>query len=175
MDQTCEAVQELLQFRQPADALLSAFFRAHRCGPRERAFIAETGYALLRHLRSLSAWVGAPAKARQLVLAALLRHRGLSLRTLEAALPKSDAAWLLALKGRPESALTLGEQTDLPDWLVERLGALMSGDELVVAARALNQPAPLDLRVNVLKARREDVLARLIQEGIAATACPFAP
>ncbi|MFN4148506.1 MAG: RsmB/NOP family class I SAM-dependent RNA methyltransferase [Rhodocyclaceae bacterium] len=175
LDQTCEAVQELLQFRQPADAVLSAFFRAHRCGPRERAFIAETAYMVLRRKRSLAAWIAPQADARQLVLAALLRHGGLSLRMLEGALSKQDAEWLAGLKAQPEPTPTLGEETDLPDWLIERLGALMSRDELTALARTLNQPAPLDLRVNVLKARREDVLARLNQEGIAAMACPFAP
>ncbi|NWG31976.1 MAG: RsmB/NOP family class I SAM-dependent RNA methyltransferase [Rhodocyclaceae bacterium] len=175
LEQTIEACRELMQFRQPADAVLSAFFRARHCGPRERAFIAETAYTVLRRQRSLAAWVGPGANVRQLVLAALVRQGGISLRTLEAALPKRDAEWLAALKARPEPALTLGEETDLPDWLVERLGALMPQSELVALARALNQPAPLDLRVNVLKARRDDVLARLDQEGIAATACPYAP
>ncbi|MFN3884402.1 MAG: RsmB/NOP family class I SAM-dependent RNA methyltransferase [Rhodocyclaceae bacterium] len=175
LDQTCEAVQELLQFRQPADAVLAAFFRRHRCGPRERAFIAETAYTVLRRKRSLAAWIAPQADARQLALAALLRHGGLSLRMLEEALSKHDAEWLAGLKARPEPALTLGEETDLPDWLVERLAARMPRGELAAAARTLNQPAPLDLRVNVLKARRDDVLARLNQEGIAATACPYAP
>ncbi|WP_126444385.1 RsmB/NOP family class I SAM-dependent RNA methyltransferase [Sulfuricystis multivorans] len=175
IDLTVEACRELRQFRQPADIVLSAFFRAHHCGSRERAFIAEAAYALLRRLRSLSAWVGPQADARQLALAALVRHRGISLRMLEAALPKQDAEWLAALKAQPEPALTLGEQTDLPDWLIERLSALISQPELIAIARALNQPAPLDLRVNILKARRDDVLARLATEGIAAKPCPFAP
>lgn len=175
IDLTVDACRELLQFRQPADAVLSAFFRARHCGPRERAFIAEAAYALLRRKRSLAAWVGPQADVRQLVLAALVRHGGISLRMLDTALPKRDAEWLAALKAQPEPALTLGEETDLPDWLVERLGALMSQDELIALARALNQPAPLDLRVNTLKARRDDVLARLDGEGIAAAPCPFAP
>lgn len=175
LEQTIEACGELLQFRQPADAVLSEFFRARHCGPRERAFIAETAYAVLRRKRSLAAWIGPEAGARQLALAALVRHGGISLRMLEAALPKRDAEWLATLKARPEPMLTLGEETDLPDWLVERLNALMPRSELIALARALNQPAPLDLRVNVLKARRDDVLARLNGEGIAATACPFAP
>ncbi len=170
-----EAAEHLLQFRQPADAVLSAFFRARRCGPRERAFVAETAYAVLRRKRSLAAWIGAGADAKRLVLAALVRHCGVSQRMLEAALSKRDAVWLAELKARPESAPTLAEQADLPDWLVERLSAPMPETELLALARALNQPAPLDLRVNTLKARRTEVLACLARDGIAAAACPLAP
>jgi 16S rRNA (cytosine967-C5)-methyltransferase len=175
LEQAINATQQLLQFRQPADAVLSALFRTQRCGPRERAFIAEAGYAVLRRRRSLTAWIGPDANPKQLVLAALVRHCGVSQRMLEAAMSKRDAEWLAELKAKPEPVLTLAEQTDLPDWLVERLGALMPEADLLALTRALNQPAPLDLRVNALKANRGDVLAQFKQEGIPATACPFAP
>ena len=175
LEQAINATQQLLQFRQPADAVLSALFRTQRCGPRERAFIAEAGYAVLRRKRSLTAWIGPDANPKQLVLAALVRHCGVSQRMLEAAMSKRDAEWLVELKAKPEPVLTLAEQTDLPDWLVERVGALMPEADLLALTRALNQPAPLDLRVNALKANRGDVLAQFEQEGIAATACPFAP
>jgi len=174
LDQTCAVAQELLRFAQPADAVLSAFFRAHRCGPRERAFIAEAAYALLRKKRSLSAWAGDDAP-RHLALAALVREIGLSQRALDAALSKRDAAWLAERRAAAEPALGLAERTDLPDWLAARLVALMPEEELVMLARALNRPAPLDLRVNAMKAERAEVLAQLAGEGIAATACPYAP
>jgi 16S rRNA (cytosine967-C5)-methyltransferase len=175
LEQTIQVTAELLQFRQPADAVLSAYFRAQRCGPRERAFIAETAYAVLRRKRSLATWAGPDANTKQLVLAALVRHCGVSQRMLEEALSKRDAEWLAELKAKPEPAFSLVEQTDLPDWLAERLGALMPETELLALARALNQPAPLDLRVNALKAKRDEVLAQLGKENLAATACPFAP
>jgi len=175
LEQAINATQQLLQFRHPADAVLSAFFRAQRSGPRERAFIAEAGYAVLRRKRSLAAWIGSECTTKQLVLAALVRHCGVSQRMLEAGISKRDADWLAEFKAKPEPVLTLAEQTDLPDWLVERLGALMPEAELLALSRILNQPAPLDLRVNALKVRRDDVLTRFEQEGIAAKACPFAP
>lgn len=175
LEQAIAAAAELQQFRQPADAVLSAFFRRERCGPRERAFIAEAGYAVLRRRRSLAAWIGPEANARLLVLAALVHYCGISMRMLEAALSKKDAEWLARLKAKPEPALSLAEQADLPDWLAERLRTLLGEPQLLALARALNQPAPLDLRVNTLKADRAAVLARFAQDGIAATACPFAP
>jgi 16S rRNA (cytosine967-C5)-methyltransferase len=175
IEQTVAATTELLRFAQPADASLSAFFRAQRCGPRERAFIAETAYSVLRHQRSLAAKVGNDATARQLTLAALTGAGGLSQRTLENALSKRDAAWLGELKSRPEPKLSLAEQADLPDWLYERLAALMPKGELQSLARALNQPAPLDLRINTIKASRDEILAQLQGEGFSVEVCPFAP
>lgn len=175
LEQTVSVTVQLLQFRQPADAVLSAFFRAQRSGPRERAFIAEAAYAVLRRKRSLAAWIGEGCTTKQLVLAALVRYCGVSLRMLEAALSRRDADWLSEFKARPEPALSPAEQADLPDWLAGHLLALMGETEFLDLARALNQPAPLDLRVNTLKADRDAVLARFAQEGIAAVACPFAP
>ncbi len=97
-------------------------------------------------------------------------------RSIEGAISKQDAAWLAERKAQPERALSLAEQADLPDWLVERLTALIPEEaDLLMFARALNQPAPLDLRVNVLKANRADVLAQLEKIGYGATACPLAP
>ncbi len=176
LDQAIAATHELLRLQQPADMALSSFLNTHRSGPRERAFIAEVAYAVLRKKRSLGAWCGPDATPRQLVLAALLREFGLNYRSIEGAISKQDAEWLAERKAQPERALSLAEQTDLPDWLVERLSALMPDEtELLTFARALNQPAPLDLRVNLLKANRADVLVQLEKIGYGATACPLAP
>jgi 16S rRNA (cytosine967-C5)-methyltransferase len=175
IDQACAAAHELLRLQQPADAALSAFLRAHRCGPRERAFIAETVYAVLRKKRSLAAWVGPDANPKQLVLAALMRESGLSFRSLEAVLAKRDTEWLAQLKARAEPAMSLAEQADLPDWLAERLLHSMAEADLLALARGLNQPASLDLRVNTLKANRPDVLAQLEKIGYDASACPLSP
>jgi 16S rRNA (cytosine967-C5)-methyltransferase len=76
--------------------------------------------------------------------------------------------------GDPASAGTRadpGRATDFPDWLVERLtSAHDAGRTAGKLARALNTPAPLDLRVNTLKAERDGVVARLnAADGIAAT------
>jgi 16S rRNA (cytosine967-C5)-methyltransferase len=168
----------VLQFSQPADAVLSTFFRQHRSGARDRAFIAETAYAVLRRKRWLERLAGAPPlqpSARQLVLLALSRLRGLSARQLEPALAKGDAEWLAECRARPELALSLAEQADLPDWVVARLEPALGAERLLALARALNAPAPLDLRANLLKATRDEVITRLAADRIAAEPCRFAP
>ncbi len=165
----------LLDFSQPADVALSGFFRAHRSGARDRAFIAETAYAVLRRKRLLERLAGPRPTPRQLVLLSLSRVRGMSQRQLDPALQEGEAEWLAGIRRGAEPDLTAAEQADLPDWLVERLLSRMTPQALQAMARALNTPAPLDLRVNSLKAERGAVAARLAADGIVAEPCAFAP
>lgn len=172
------ATATLLGFNQPADAALSGFFRAHRSGGRDRAFIAETAYAVLRRKRLLERLAGAPERRptpRELVLLSLSRVRGMSQRQLDPALEPGESEWLAEIRRRPEPELSLAEQADLPDWLVELLLRESTAEALLLQARALNAPAPLDLRVNSLKAERAALIARLAADGIAAEPCRFAP
>ncbi len=171
-----DALARLLEFTQPADAVLSAYFREHRTlGGRERAFIAETCYAVMRRKRQLEKLVQPAKSPRWLILASLLRFGGVAQRQLADVVSATERDWLLEFKSRPDPEFSLAERVDLPDWLAERLCLRLSEVELIELARGLNQGAPLDLRVNSLKAAREDVLARLDSEGIAAEACRHAP
>ena len=171
-----DALSRLLEFTQPADAVLSAYFREHRVlGGRERGFVAETCYAVLRHKRQLEKLVFPAQSPRWLVLAALLRFSGVGQRQLAEVVSAAEKDWLLEFKSRPELEFSLADQADLPDWLVEKLLTRCSADQLLELARALNQSAPLDLRVNSIKATREEVLARLEAENIAAEPCRYAP
>ena len=168
----------LLEFNQPADAALSGFFRAHRSGVRDRAFIAETAYAVLRRKRLLERLAGASGRRpspRQLVLLSLARVRGMSQRQLDPALLEGEREWLEAIRRGEDPVMTPAEQADLPDWLVERLLQRITPEALQVLARSLNSPAPLDLRVNAVKAERTAVIALLAADGIVAEACRYAP
>ena len=175
LDALVDVLADMLKFNQPADGVLSNHFRVDRTGGRERAWIAETAYAVLRRKRLLERIVSDGGTPRRLVLAALVRLQGVSQRQLAEAVSAREMDWLAEIKARPEPALSLAEQADLPDWLAERLLACMGAEELLALARGLNQPAPLDLRVNAMKAGREEVLARLTADGIAAATCRYAP
>jgi 16S rRNA (cytosine967-C5)-methyltransferase len=171
-----DVLSRLLTFAQPADAVLSAYFRENRMlGGRERAFVAETCYLVLRRKRQLEKLVAPARSTRWLVLAALLRYAGVAQRQLADVVSATERDWLLEFKSRPDPEFTLAERLDLPDWLSERLLRTQTQDELVELAQSLNQSAPLDLRVNLLKANRDEVLGRLTAEGLAAEPCRFAP
>ncbi len=171
-----DVVATLLEFSQPADAVLSNYFRNNRqLGQRDRAFVADTAYAVLRRKRFLEALCGEKHSPRQLVLAALMRVQGIGQRQLGENLSAAESKWLTEFKARPEPSLSPAEQCDLPDWLYERLAATRSAEQILELARSLNQPAPLDLRANVIRASRDDVLAQLHAEHVEAEACPYAP
>lgn len=174
-----EALEPCLDFARPADVQLSGFFRNYpKLGSRDRAFVAETVYGVLRRLRTLQylthATVDSVPTPRRLVLAWLARFGGHNLREFEPLVSKGDMEWLRGLKAVDLAALSPAETMDLPDWLYERLSA-QYGDALPAMMEALNTPAPLDLRVNLIKATRDDTLVALNREGLPATATPYSP
>jgi 16S rRNA (cytosine967-C5)-methyltransferase len=175
LDEVVAAVAAVWELSQPADKRLSAFFRARpQLGQRERGLIAETVYAVLRRRRLLE-HIGADRDSRTLALAALVRVRGFSVRELAGVATEAEARWLAELKGGSREALPFEIACDLPDWLIGRLRAVMSDPDILALAQGLLQQAPLDLRVNILKADRDSVLRELATDGIAATPTPYSP
>ena len=73
-----------------------------------------------------------------------------------------------------DQVFALLRERPLPDWLARRLQAEV-GDGFEALAQALRQAAPLDLRVNPLKAKRPAVLLALADAGLAAAPSPHAP
>jgi len=175
LDAAVEALRAVLPFSQPADACLRAFFRAHPAlGQRDRGVVAELVFACVRHLRLLE-HVCEGRQPRRLALSGALIAQGVSVRQLEGMLRKDEGQWLAGLRARDTAALPIAVQLSLPDWLWEHLCAQFGDTEATALGRALLQPAPLDLRVNALRADRDSVLARLRAEGIVAQPTPFAP
>ena len=66
-------------------------------------------------------------------------------------------------------------RADLPDWVIARLRKHHGDDEIMALARSLQHPAPLDLRVNTLKAPRQAVLDRLEADGTPAAPTRYSP
>jgi len=165
-------LEPMLRFSGPADETLSAYFRQHRAlGPHERAFVAEAAFTVLRRKRSLEAAAGSAAPAA-LVAAAALRVLGLSGRALQGLV---DGALAQRLRSFRAETLPDAARVDLPDWLWERLVAQQGAAEAMRIAQALLNAAPLDLRANLARAGRDEVLARLADDGIRAAPTPFSP
>ena len=188
LERLSEAIMFVLRFDKPADRQLSEYFRAHpQLGQSERAFIAEGIYAGLRHKRMLDLVLkelqnlnppGAQspyAHARRFALATLLRARNMNARELQSAVRKEEIDELPAYKAALRGELPLGVQCELPDWVVSRLSAQMPPQELLTLAKALQQPAPLDLRVNLLKSDRNKAQQALREQGIDSDLMPYSP
>lgn len=115
---------------------------------------------------------------RKLALLGLTRLMGWSASQLSGVLAESELEWLAALKvGKDDesSNMPLSLQTDLPDWIVRRLQQTLDKDDIVSLGRSLQKSAPLDLRVNTLRLRREAVLEAFARDGIKAAPTPYSP
>jgi 16S rRNA (cytosine967-C5)-methyltransferase len=161
-----------LRFSGPVDETLSRYFRGHRSlGQTERGFVAETVFAVLRRMRSLEAAAGS-SQPRLLVAAALVRVLGFSGRALAGLF---DDELIARLRTTGRESLPPAVRAELPDWLWLRVAAAHGEEEGLRLAQALANPAPLDLRVNLARASREDVLKRLEADGLEAQATPHSP
>ncbi|MCK9530768.1 MAG: RsmB/NOP family class I SAM-dependent RNA methyltransferase [Gammaproteobacteria bacterium] len=165
----------VLHREAPADKQMEAFFRSHReMGARDRGVVAEAVYGCLRRRRSLAAAAGSDSAA-DLVAAYLLTAQGWSGRALSDAGYAGGHALAERVRTLDRGALPLPVRADLPDWLAEKLLALLGAEETLALAEALNAPAPVDLRVNTFKAKREDVQTQLASEGFETRPTPFSP
>ena len=175
LEAAAEILRNVLRFEHPADAVLSRYFREHRqLGQHDRAFIAESVFGVLRHKRLLDHLTGG-ATPRRLLLASLARIAGISGRELHAVLTDDEAAWLAGIRAASPGDLPLAVQAEFPDWLVERLRPQMPEATILALGRVLQQPAPLDLRVNTLRTDRDTVLRQMAADGIRADATPYSP
>lgn len=170
-----DALTVVLPAREPADAQLGRYFREHRnLGQRDRALVADTVYAALRRRRLLES-VTPAASPREIALAALVKLQGVGIGQIESALRPGEKEWLGALKALDIESLPYEVRADLPDWVIERLRPLLGDEALLALARGLQESAPLDLRVNTLKAPREAVLDRLDYDELPAEATRYSP
>lgn len=168
--QAAMLLTNLLDFNSPADAKLGEFFRNHReLGTKERAFVAESVYGVLRRLRYLSTVAANeaddPDDARKLILAWLLRVQGKSLRELDDILTDQQKEWAVTIKAKSTENLPLAVQADVRDWFWEKLVAQYGETEALTICRSMFEQASLDLRVNTIKASREEVLAKMQAEN----------
>ena len=173
LDACAELVRLTLKFDHPADAIVSRFFRDNRSlGPRERATLAETVYAVLRKklLFDHFAPSGSGPKERRLAILGFYGPRDF----LASALTDQEKNWLTQCDQVKASDLMERHRHNLPEWLVQPLKAQL-GAEFWPLADSLSLNAGLDLRVNALADKRADVQKELAKAGIKAAPTPYSP
>jgi 16S rRNA (cytosine967-C5)-methyltransferase len=179
LDLVIQALRTALKMEHPADAVLRYFFQAERIGSNERSLVAETLFGVLRHRLFLEHGCTledkGQATARRMALAYWVKFGGYNLRELEPLLKAKEAEWLGKVKSVDSNDLPLSIQAEFPDWIVEKLRPQHSDAEILELGRSMQQPAPLDLRVNTLLAGRNEVLQALQAEGMDAQATPYSP
>ena len=193
LDLAIQALRAVLPLAHPADTTLRYFFKNERIGSNERELIAEMVFGVLRHRLLLehactgSGCEAAPpapdasqhrtgaATPRRMALAWLVRFGGYNLREIEPVLKRDEKDWLATVKGVRVEELPLPVQAELPEWLVEKMRASYSDEDILTFGQSMQQGAPLDIRVNTMLAKREEVLRQLHDKHIEATTTPWSP
>ncbi|WP_397475265.1 RsmB/NOP family class I SAM-dependent RNA methyltransferase [Pusillimonas sp.] len=163
--QAQEVLGEILQWQYPADAVLSRWLRANpKLGARDRAELSNGVFDVLRHLRRYRQFAqsGSGAAARRLAILGL--NTVFDRAKLDEALSEEERGWLDHIQRIDVKSLAPEVRWSVPDWLMQRMSDLDDAEALI---EALNQPAPLDLRVNSLKAER-DTMLQTLRDGPAA-------
>ena len=166
-----ELIEAIDAQRVPAAKALKEWGTAHRyAGSGDRAAISGLIWDVLRR-RASSAWIMESDTARARVLGMLKLERGMDADAI-AALCDGGRFAPEPLSESERGALTSRTLTDAPshvagdypEWLDGDL-AKVFGDDRVAEATAMASRAPLDLRVNTLKATREKMLPSLAHLG----------
>ena len=179
----------LAEQRRPADAVANAFFRERRfIGSTDRREVSALAWDVLRRWRRIVWWLdraGAEPNGRLLV-AGLMLLSGTPLETLRTlfsggrfaagSLDPDEVRVLETLDGHtlehPDMARAV--RLEVPDWVMSRLEARF-GELVEAEMAAMLAPAPLDLRVNVLKGTREEAIAALAREGVEVAPTSLSP
>ena len=144
-------VRKLLQFDSPTDKLLAEFFRENKQLPNiARGLVADTVYTILRNYYKLTAVVNDH-------IPNIIGLTWLKLLNIDPSILSKinllDINHLNSITFDPNNTL------ELPQWLIEKLN--YSDDEIQKLAFSLQQTAPLDLRVNLIKTNLNSVMSEL--------------
>lgn len=162
IQQAQDVLGDILQWQYPADAVLSRWLRAHpKLGARDRAELADGVFDVLRHLRRYRQFAQSGTGPASRRLAILGLSNVFEPAKLNEALSEDEKAWLDRVRRIDLNSLAPEIRWSLPDWLMERLNELDDVESLI---KALNQSAPLDLRVNAMKSER-DAMLQTLREG----------
>jgi 16S rRNA (cytosine967-C5)-methyltransferase len=174
-----EVLTDIDSRRRPAADAMKDWGLSHRfAGSGDRAAISALVYDALRR-KSSSAWIMGEPSPRAEVLGALRQTRDLGVEAIaalftgeghaSAKLAEGEIARLTAadLSGAPSHVVG-----DFPEWLAPQFEASF-GALAAEEGRALAERAPVDLRVNTLRATRDKALAALAHLSPEPT--PFSP
>jgi 16S rRNA (cytosine967-C5)-methyltransferase len=174
-----ELIETIDSQRIPAAKALKEWGTAHRyAGSGDRAAISGLIWDVLRR-RASSAWIMNDDTARARLLGMLRLERGMDAEAIASLCDGSrfapaplTAAERAALASRSLSGAPAPVAGDYPEWLDGHLAELFGADR-VAETTAMASRAPLDLRVNSLKAKRDKVQGALAHLGARPT--PWSP
>ena len=183
---TIEILEKIERSFSPADEVISAYLRGRRyIGSRDRRDISGRVFDTIRRRARLNWWTK-DGNPRLQTIANLVLGDGVSVDHITALfngegygpdkLSESELELAKNFVGRSldSAEMPAWVRHETPEFLCDEIAAGW-GDSLGDEAAALNRPAPLDLRVNTLKADCRRALEILGNDGIEAEATPHSP
>lgn len=170
-----EVLTEVESRHRPVQASLKDWGTSHRfAGSGDRTAIGNLVFDALRNRASLAALMK-DTSPRAVVLATYVFTWAKGLAALQEVLEQDrhapeplTAEERAFLEDKSDAGMAPWEQADIPKWVWPEFDTLF-GDDAVREGSALATRAPIDLRVNTLKADRDKVLRRIAHTGAAAT------
>lgn len=174
---------------RPADGIIRNYFRSRRyAGSKDRAAVTAHVYGVLRRraellwrLEQMGIAIDDERRPRLLMVAALAAEQDHGPAALFDGGPHAPAPLTDDERRIADTAAALSPadapdwvRANVPEWLASPLQAVYGADWPAIA-RAMNDRAPLDLRVNVLKTTRDKAQAALARDGIATQPTPYSP
>lgn len=162
-----EVLEDIAENHRPASSALSDWGRKHRfAGSGDRAAIGTIVFDALRNMNSIG-WRMQSNAPRALALGASMGAMGFSAEDVKAAAdgsqhapePLSEDEFKNLQREIPDDA-PAHVRGDFPEWIGPSLERVF-GERAGIEGAGLSQRAPVDLRLNQLKATREKVLKAL--------------
>ena len=173
-------LEEQAKCGAPLDVLLQRHARASKLSQPDRVALSKRLFAVARQqgrldARLRGAGIAAP-DSRARLLACLKLSRDTAADEIQET--AAERRWLQALGPAPLEAegveMDVAARLECPQWAFASLQATFGAD-VELELRALQQPAPVDLRVNTLKVSREEALAKLRAAGFDAAPTAHSP
>ena len=157
----------------PAEQVLTRWGRSNRfAGSKDRAAIRDYVFDVMRIRRS-AAWLGRAGTGRGLMIG-LLRAQGIAPETLFTGEGHAPAPLMDYEEALAEGELPQHDAWNLPDWLVELFSEAL-GDEAENTAMALQERAPVTLRINTSKTDTSKAVLMLNEAGVEVIENPLSP
>lgn len=153
-----ELLTEIFQDKAPADRIISAYLRGRKyIGAKDRRFITDTVWAIIRRRRRLA--FDARSEDPRRMLLYFLRGEDFDVLCTggEYTLPPPNEQERQWLKTENEDPYPPAVEAEVPDWLYDKI-------QDMALLKALNEPAPADLRINTVS--RESMIKKLRAEGL---------
>lgn len=191
-----EILSKIFDSHIPADNQITNYFRTRKyIGSHDRRYISELVYTILRNYIQIE-WYTKEAswklkvpdeKARAYALIFFIKISDESLRDESidscfikeiyhpAPINKQERMYLTAVQNVSAQQMPVWVQYNVPEEFYSLLKAHMNDEDLKKLTYSLSTPASLDLRVNILKTTREEVLKEFEKQSIPATPTPWSP